>query len=185
MTPPPPPPAPPSPLCPLPLSRRPVCERGSPSLAAAAGHSGRSGAIPPSPQAGVTRTRQGKKKRCHHCGGFLRVAADNARALAWYFFLFFLPPARTRRRRDLRDGAVLCRVSFPPPIPPKRREGVAICLLVGPRRVWCHFLGKRRGRREKKKWGPSCCHTPGQTMMMMMLHLPTPPFPPHFFFSSS
>lgn len=46
------------------------------------------------------------------------------------------------------------------------------------------FLGEEEGKtEEKKKWGPSCCHTPGQTMMMTMLHLPTLPSLPLTFFS--
>lgn len=151
MTPPLPPPPAPSPLCPLPLSRKPDCERGS--TLAAAGHSGRSGAIPRPPQAGVTRTCQGKKRR-HHCGGILRVAVDNARALAWYFISFFslfLPPTRTRRRRDLCDGAVLCRESLSLlPFPPTARRcrnlpsgGTPPCVVP--------FLGEEEGKTEEKK----------------------------------
>lgn len=130
---------------------------------------------------GVTHTCQGK--RCHRCGGFLRVA-DYARARACFVLSFspLPPPPDEAKERLARDSAVLwsSRVSLPPlyaPPLPERREGVAIfCLLTGPRRVWCHFLGKRRGRREI--WGPSCCHTPGQ----MTVTMPHPP-PSTLFFT--
>lgn len=101
------------------------------------------------------------------------------------FFSLFLPPTRTRRRRDfVRRRRVVQRVSFPPPIPPNGEKVSQFAFWWDP--AVCGAISWGRGGedgRRKKKWGPSCCHTPGQTMMMMMLHLPIPPFPsPSLFF---
>lgn len=182
MTPPPPPPAPPSPLCPLPLSRRPVCERGSPSLAAAAGHSGRSGAIPPSPQAGVTRTRQGKKKRCHHCGGFLRVAADNARALAWYFFLFFyLLPGQGEE--ETYETAPCCAESLSLlPFPPNGEKVSQFAFWWDP--AVCGAISWGRGGEEgrKKKMGAFLLPHPWADDDDDDASPPHPSLPPSLFF---
>lgn len=76
-----------------------------------------------------------------------------ARLLGTFFiFLSFFTSYPDKEKKRLCETAPCCAESLlPSSHSPQRREGVAICLLVGPRRVWCHFLGKRRGRRKKKK----------------------------------